>query len=251
MTAAIGGSVVRVPKAGEMIAAQLRRQIVLGELAEGAVLPSESVLMERFGVSRPTLREAFRILEAESVISVRRGARGGATVMAPNGSVAARYTGLLLQHRGALLADVYRARTVLEVSAVEMLATRRGKAHIAELTALVEHGATLLDGGDPYAAHDAEFHQTVVRLAGNETLTMLIGMLYTIIEEHHHKFVARNNQAVMGPTAKLAQRADERLVELLSARDGVAAGEFWRKHLEMVADYMVTDPSTTVVEVLA
>jgi DNA-binding FadR family transcriptional regulator len=250
MTAATGGSIVRVPKAGEMIAAQLRRQIVLGELAEGAVLPSESVLMERFGVSRPTLREAFRILEAESVINVRRGARGGATVMAPNDSVAARYTGLLLQHRGALLADVYRARTVLEVSAVEMLATRRGKAHLAELRALVDHGATLLDGGDPYAEHDSVFHQTVVRLAGNGTLTMLIGMLYAIIEEHNHRFVARNSQALMGPTAKTAQRAHERLVDLLAACDGVAAPAFWEEHLEAVAEYMVTDPSTTVVEVL-
>jgi DNA-binding FadR family transcriptional regulator len=250
MTAATGGSIVRVPKAGEMIAAQLRRQIVLGELAQGVVLPSESVLMERFGVSRPTLREAFRILEAESVISVRRGARGGATVMAPNDGVAARYTGFLLQHRGALLADVYRARTTLEVSAVEMLATRRGKAHITELTSLVEHGVTLLDGGDPYAEHDSVFHQTVVRLAGNETLTMLISMLYAIIEEHNHKFVARNSKAVMGPTARMAQRAHEGLIELLAARDGVAAQEFWQRHLETVADYMVTDPTTTVVEVL-
>jgi DNA-binding GntR family transcriptional regulator len=55
-----GISTVRVPKAGEMVAAHLRRQIVLGELKEGDQLPQESILMGQFGVSRPTLREAFK-----------------------------------------------------------------------------------------------------------------------------------------------------------------------------------------------
>ena len=112
--AVTNNSTVRVPKAGEMVAAQLRRQIVLGELKEGDQLPPESVLMEQFGVSRPTLREAFRILEAEGAIAVRRGVRGGARVQVPGISVAARHIGLLLQYRGALLSDVYEARAVLE-----------------------------------------------------------------------------------------------------------------------------------------
>ena len=47
---------VRVPKAGELVAEQLRRQIVTGELREGDPLPPENALMERFGISRPTLR---------------------------------------------------------------------------------------------------------------------------------------------------------------------------------------------------
>src|ERR1700737_3860241 len=94
-------STVRVPKAGEMVAAQLRRQIVLGQLKEGDQLPSESVLMEQFGVSRPTLREAFRILEAEGAITVRRGVRGGARVQVPDTNGAAPHIGLPLQDRGA------------------------------------------------------------------------------------------------------------------------------------------------------
>ena len=68
---------VRVPKTAELVASHLRRQIVRGELKEGDALPPESALMEHFGVLRPTLREAFRVLESEALISVRRGARGG------------------------------------------------------------------------------------------------------------------------------------------------------------------------------
>ncbi len=85
-----GITAVRVPKAGELVASHLRRQMVLGELKEGAQLAPESVLMEQFGVSRPTLREAFRILEAEGAITVRRGVRGGARVQVPDTDVAAK-----------------------------------------------------------------------------------------------------------------------------------------------------------------
>ena len=81
---------VKVPKTAELVATQLRNQIIRGELREGDALPPESTLMEQFAVSRPTLREAFRVLESEALISVRRGARGGARVHAPNGDVAAR-----------------------------------------------------------------------------------------------------------------------------------------------------------------
>src|SRR3954452_19976117 len=113
---------VRVPKTAELVASHLRRQIVRGELKEGDALPPETALMEHFGVSRPTLREAFRVLESEQLISVRRGARGGARVHAPDGDVAARYAGLVLQFRGATLEDVYDARKAIELPAVRRLA---------------------------------------------------------------------------------------------------------------------------------
>ena len=91
---------VRAPKTAELIAARLRGQIVRGELRPGSRLPPEAELQEQFGVSRPTLREAFRILEAESLLTVRGGARGGAQVVTPDLSVAARHVGSLPQVSG-------------------------------------------------------------------------------------------------------------------------------------------------------
>ncbi|MBN9593367.1 MAG: FadR family transcriptional regulator, partial [Alphaproteobacteria bacterium] len=74
---------VRVPKAAELIADVIRRQIVVGELKEGEPLPAEALLMAQFKVSRPTLREAFRILETDGLIQVRRVAGGGARARLP------------------------------------------------------------------------------------------------------------------------------------------------------------------------
>src|SRR3546814_9043440 len=75
-----GNARIRVPKTSELVADQIRAQIVRGELQEGDSLPPEGTLMSTLGISRPTLREAFRILEAENLISVVRGSRSGARV---------------------------------------------------------------------------------------------------------------------------------------------------------------------------
>ena len=74
---------VRAPKIAELIADQIRGNIVRGVLKAGDTLPPEVVLGKQFGVSRPTLREAFRILENESLIVVRQGSRGGVVVVHP------------------------------------------------------------------------------------------------------------------------------------------------------------------------
>src|SRR6266545_1357694 len=233
-------SVVRVPKAGELVAAALRRQIITGELQPGEPLPTESLLMARFGVSRPTLREAFRILESESIIKVLRGAHGGARVMAPDGTVAARYTGLLLQYQGVPLADVYRARTAIEVSAVGDLAGAPAKT-IAVLEELVERGGELLDDAYGFANHDTAVHQAIMDLAGNQTMSLLASMLLHIMAAHNAHFMSRHGEAHERQADRLAFKAHKKLVELLGSGDAAAAQAFWRKHLNNVEKYMVGD----------
>jgi GntR family transcriptional repressor for pyruvate dehydrogenase complex len=77
---ATASSPVRTPETAIVIAQTLRGHIVNGQLNEDAFLPTESQLMEQYGVSRSTLREAVRLLEAERLVEVRRGARTGARV---------------------------------------------------------------------------------------------------------------------------------------------------------------------------
>lgn len=243
-------SVVRVPKAGELVAADLRRQIITGELKPGEPLPTESVLMTRFGVSRPTLREAFRILESESIIKVLRGAHGGARVMAPDGATAARYTGLLLQYKGVQLSDVYQARTAIEVSAVGELASAPAKT-VKVLADLVERGADLLDDAYGFARHDTAVHQAIVDLAGNETLAVLASMLLHVMDAHNEHFMAQHGEAHEKNADQLAFRAHTKLVKLVQSGDAAAAQAFWRKHLNNVEKYMIGESRTTLVELLS
>jgi len=247
-----GIATVRVPKAGEMVAAHLRRQIVLGELKEGDQLPPESVLMEQFGVSRPTLREAFRILEAEGAITVRRGVRGGARVQVPDIGVAARQVGLVLQYRGTLLSDVYEIRTVLESAAARMAATRRTSADLTRLQEAVDrHRESVEDQGATFAA-DAEFHRLIVELSGNETLQVLTAMVADIIREGDRAYAESHDWQHEQELVKIALRAHTRLVELIRKRSGEEAEELWRKHLAESAKVVLGERTTaTIVELLS
>jgi len=244
---------VRVPKAGELVAAQLRRQIVTGELREGDALPPENALMEQFGISRPTLREAFRILESEHIIVIKRGARGGAHVLVPDAGAAGRYAGALLQYRGATLADLYEARTHLEAASVDMLARKRSADDLRRLDAAVAESEAALPDPVAYAEkHELQFHRLLIELAGNQTMTVLLEMLLSIIELHNQSFL--RNHALdehSEESARAAQRAHAKVVELIRARATDKAVALWRQHLLSVTEYMISNPSETVLDVLS
>src|SRR5438094_679185 len=109
----------------QQIADELRSLIVNGDLAEGDSLGHEPELVERFGVSRPSLREALRILETEGLITVVRGVRGGVVVHSPDERMTARTAAMVLQARNVSLADVFEARALLEPLAAKMIASVR------------------------------------------------------------------------------------------------------------------------------
>lgn len=250
MSVEVSSSIVRVPKAGELVAAQLRRQIVTGELQANDPLPSETVLMERYGVSRPTMREAFRILESESILTVLRGAHGGARVVAPDGSVAAQHTGLLLQYRGVPLVDVYRARNEIEVSAVRVLASSP-RASLEALDDLVAQAGELLDNPRAFARTDTDIHRAIVELSGNQTLTILCGMLLHVLGAHNSHFMSVHGEDHERPADEMALKAYKRLLKLIRAGDASKAADFWRMHLEKVEKYMIGESNTTLVELLS
>jgi len=244
---------VKVPKTAELVAAQLRNQIVRGELQEGDALPPEATLMAQFAVSRPTLREAFRVLESEALISVRRGARGGARVHAPNGDVAARYAGLVLQFRGATLADVYDARKSIELPAVRHLARRRPATALRALDANLVSARAHINEPAAQIRLQEEFHLLIVRHHGNQTLLVFSEMVHHIIELHNASYVARWGGAPEERKgAKLGERTHERLLDFVRAGDIDAAEQLWSHHLEEGADYRLrgTD-AKTVLELLA
>jgi len=253
MAATVRSTQVRVPKAGELVAAQLRRQIVTGELREGDTLPSETALMEQFGISRPTLREAFRILESEHIIAIKRGAHGGAHVLVPDAGAAGRYAGALLQYRGTTLADLYEARAHLEAAGVEMLARKRSAADLRKLdTAIAESEALVADPMAYAEKHELQFHRLLIELAGNETMIVLLDMLLSIIELHNQSFLRKHPpDETSNETVRAAQRAHAKVVELIRAKSADRAVSFWRQHLASLTEYMISDPGETVLDVLS
>lgn len=234
---------IRVPKTAELVASHIRNQIVRGQLHEGDALPPENALMEQFTISRPTLREAFRILESEGLITVRRGARGGARVMEPSTDATARYAGVVLQHRGATVADVLDARVIVEAPAASMLASRRDRAAIAR-----KLQEKLDELGTGEAARFHEFNALVVDLTGNQTLVLITAMLEHISQAAALSYVGRPHADDADRLARKAHRTRQKLIDLVRAGDAEGAEDLWRTHLTEAGKVLAEGSGATVVD---
>jgi len=234
----------------QQIADELRALIVSGALSEGDSLGHEPDLVERFGVSRPSLREALRILEAEGLVTVVRGVRGGVVVHEPDERMTARTAALVLQARNVALADVFEARGLLEPMAARTIAGMRGRrAAVAELRRLIGREEEALEDPEQFGAANAAFHERLVALAGNQTLSIVTEMLNEVVAR---AVTAVSRTDVLGSVSvrRRGMRSQERLLELLEAGDGAAAEDHWRAHMLVVGRVMLGQDASTVVDLL-
>ena len=242
----------RIPKIAEQIAARLRRRIIRGELREGESLPTEPALLREFGVSRPTLREAFRVLESEMLIRIHRGAHGGARVQAPNGEVAARYTGHILQYRGVTMHDVFEARAIFEPRCVALLAQRRTDDDLKKLRDCLDRDERT-SGTDTAAitAMHVEFHSLLIELAGNETLALLNEMLHQINDRVAAESVEFASEQHLDEAWVEGRGFHRRVIELIEAQEAAAAEALWEAHLKSASDFILASPrALTVLDLL-
>lgn len=227
-------SSMRIPKAGEVVASQLRRRIISGELKEGDTLAQERDLVQEFGVSRPTLREAFRILEAEGLISISRGTRGGALIHQPNVRSAARYMSFVLQANKIDLDDIYRSLVLFEPTAVRLLAENATKADVAVLRGQLKEIMAVIDNDREYGVAAARFHRTLVELVGIKSLTLIMDMLTSLVAGYFASVTSTAGAQMDNRSTKLkALRAKEKLVGMIEAHQATEAEALWKKHLEV------------------
>jgi DNA-binding FadR family transcriptional regulator len=208
--------------------------------------------MQQFGVSRPTLREAYRVLESEALITVRRGAHGGARVHVPDSDVVARYAALVLEYQSVTLRDVYRARVVLEPACAAMAAERRPAANLDQLWAAVADAERSVDDPLRFIEQQTSFHKLLVSASGNQTMLLLYEMVQRIIETSNIVHVQHDAGTPANIRAnKKGVRAHRRVVELIQERDAEGAVQLWRKHLNEAEDYLLgSDDPVTVLDLL-
>ncbi|CUU58238.1 DNA-binding transcriptional regulator, FadR family [Parafrankia irregularis] len=234
----------------QQIADELRRLIVSGELTDGDLLGRESDLVARFGVSRPSLREALRILEAQGLISVQRGVLGGIFVRHPDEQATARTAALMLLARNVSLADVFVARSHLEPLAARRVADLDTRlAAVAELEALIAEQEAVMGDAGAFARVNAEFHQRLLALAGNQTLAIVAEMLTDIVAR---SVAAAQDRGVAGSLAnrRRSVRSQRRLVELIVACDGPGAQEHWRSHMVALGKLAPSARAEAVVDLI-
>ena len=237
--AASASSAVRSPKTAELVAGTLRRMVVDGTLKDGDFLPNEAELMAHFSVSRPTLREAVRVLESERLVEVRRGSRTGARVRVPGPEIVARPAGLLLELSGATIADLLTAKSGIEPMAARLLAEAGSVEAFDELDQTLE---ALIEQGwqsGRLAETTGAFHLRVVQLSGNATLSIVAGMLHEITVRHT-AFVFKERRPVSKADYDKLMRSYRKLMQYLRAGDAPGAEAHWRKHLDTSRELLLT-----------
>lgn len=249
---------LRQPRVAEIVADELRERIINGELADGSSLPKQDDLLEEFGVSKPSAREAFRILETEGLLTVQRGNVGGAVVHLPNPEAVAYTLSLVLQSRGVTLEDVGLALQQIEPMCAALCAARpdREKDVVPVLRAAHERLGSALSAPvgerDEQAVTDASrsFHEAIVETCGNDTMIVVAGALETVWSAHERSWSVRAAQAGNFPEPRLGAKALKEHAEILAAiekGDSDRASRAARRHLATAQLYPLSESPDSAV----
>ncbi len=233
---------VKPKKAAELVADHLRSEIVSGNIATGDSLPVERELIETYGVSRPTLREALRILETEGLLEITRGVKGGAKVLGPSLTLATHAFGMILQAKGTKLVDVQIARSIIEPPAARMVAERQSPEDLLVLREALDAEKAVAGTPDfPFAA--MRFHEALIGLSRNDTIDAFLQVLHDI---HHGAAVMFSKGRSTKTSAQRTIGKHEQLLDHIENGDADAAEALWRDYWEPFTH----DKGTAVVDVL-
>jgi GntR family transcriptional repressor for pyruvate dehydrogenase complex len=233
---------IRTPSIAEVIADRLRERIIANDLADGDLLPKQEDLLSELGVSKPSMQGALRILEAEGLISVRRGKQGGAVVHRPRVDSAANAIEMILRSRAVSVDDLLGALRNLEPVCAKLCASRSDRAE--EVLPRLRQAHAVAQGSIDdivlFTEHSRRFHQEMVACCGNETIILVIGALEAVWSAHAKNWAQEHFTTEGYPPGDRAYReqglADhELLLRLIERGDGEGAMREAQHHLEWSA----------------
>jgi DNA-binding FadR family transcriptional regulator len=206
---------------------QLESAIDRGHYKPGDRLPSERELVELLGVSRVSVREAIRSMEAVGRVKVVHG-RGCFVATSRSDQYATSFGHWLAVHRDEVL-ELLKVRGALDELAAESAAAGAGAEWVVRLRDLNEaFRATDPDDMDTLVACDVAFHDAVAEASGSPLLTELLHELHEILNE--------SRQATLRPAGRPAQSAKEHdaIIRAIERADARAARAAVARHLESV-----------------
>jgi GntR family transcriptional repressor for pyruvate dehydrogenase complex len=226
-------------RTADIVADELRRQIVDGEVADGLVLPAQRDLADQFGVSLGAIGEALRILESETLVEVRRGKRGGAVVHAPARARAAYMLGMMLQSDSVPVTDLRVALEALEPSCATFAASRQDRATtvLPELVRLNDAMSEHLHDEPQFAEIGRRFHHEIARGCGNRTLVAVLDSLEALWVSQERAYLDKFEAEDRYPTIadrRATLNAHLKITGAIAAGDADAARRLTLRHVSEV-----------------
>jgi GntR family transcriptional repressor for pyruvate dehydrogenase complex len=173
-------SAIKVPKTSSVLARELRRQI-LSVLPPGSPLPPERDLMAQTGLSRSSVREALRILEAENLVTTRPGRFGGTVANRPDDASLGRSISHFAQGRGVTVQALLQTRAAVEPSLAALAAQHRTEADLQQLSDCSNKMKEGFADLPRFLQENVNWHIAIAAASGNELLRAFMVSISTMI----------------------------------------------------------------------
>ncbi|WP_208322009.1 FadR/GntR family transcriptional regulator [Paramicrobacterium chengjingii] len=224
-----GWQPVQRVRAHEQVMTQIEERIISGELSAGDHLPNERELATLLGVSRPSLRESLRVLEALGIVDVRRGGEGGAVLMGTPGSGFVNLLKLQLALGQFDQKHVLETRIALETWSSREAAERSSEVDHSDLSEILDQ----MDADDieapAFNALDVAFHVRIAESTGNSLCAHLMHSLRTAI--NRQMINAYKQLPDWRETAKVVREEHRSLLHAIINGDSGDAFERAHKHI--------------------
>lgn len=217
------------------IVEQIRDAIFSGELIPGDRLPPEKDLAEDFGVSKASLREAYRALEALGFLEIRQGMAGGAFVSKVDLETARNSLFNYIFFQNPSIHEFTQLRSFLEPPVAEIAAGRISDADIADLEENLAQTEKQLESGSFYYELDTYFHHRIAEIAGNSLICFMIDSLKNAL-------VIMKQQLDLGPefSVNVLER-HRRILKALRERDPAKARDEMLGHIKQVEQELIAN----------
>ncbi len=222
------------------VAEEIKSWLVAQNMAPGDRLPNEQEMIARFGMSKGTIREAMRILEAQGLVKTRTGPGGGSFVHEVSLERAWALLGNYFYFKDLTIADIYQLRLALEP---ELAASLAGALNAEQLTKLEENISAYAEppanAEEERAQHVAslQFHQLLASYAGNELLGFLVGFMANMLADltvYRRLYEPRNYELW-----RKGRQYQASLITALRSGDAAGARETMLSHMQTARALMV------------
>lgn len=222
----------RSGRPADVVAGRIRADIVRNGWPVGQSLGYEPDLLKRYDVSRAVFREAVRVLENQSVISMRRGHNGGMVVERPSDQAVVHAVSLYLEYRGITAAQLEEVREDIEAATVRLTVERLTPEGVERLNHVLEMERTWPD--EDFDAVSHQLHNVIAELSGNRTLSLLLSILGELTFRHLRKARQDRTGAPVSPDA--VRHAHRKIVEAIVSGDAPLALRRMRIHLRALVE---------------
>ncbi|MBV8083861.1 MAG: FadR family transcriptional regulator [Chloroflexi bacterium] len=226
---------VRLTRAGDEIVSQIRAALFEGRLRPGDQIGSEVALAEQFGVSRISVRDALRTLEASGIVEIRVGSKGGVRIAHGDPNRFADALAVQLRLVGITTVEAMDTEMGIEWVAAQLAATNGTPDDLAEMDRLLDEARNLVDSPFAFAECSGAFHTAVAAASHNRVIMATMSAIREVLDEAHRQHTTTRR-------AERVIQVHQAILDAIKKGDSREAGRLMQEHIGLAREQAADQP---------